>query len=139
MFLVSSCCLEPPAPCRMGLRPAAGGTEHQARLAVHQLASRRPVSRTARWQERPWPSRWRSLGSRMNLLAVDDWAGEPDSTEKHFSKKIDPSLRSRLNPQGRKQKDPKRPRLLQQKFQISLISLLGTFTIVPVQMRPLSL
>lgn len=75
----------------------------------------------------------------MNLLAVDDWAGEPGSTEKHFNRKIDPSLRSRLTPQGKKQKGLKGPRLLQQKFQISLISLLGTFTIVLVQMRPLSL
>ena len=38
----------------------------------------------------------------MNLPTVDDWAGEPGSTEKHFRGKTDPSLRSRVTPWGKK-------------------------------------
>lgn len=65
-------------------------------------------------QQPPRPCwRW-SRGSGMNLLAADDQAGEAGSTEQHFRGKVDRNLRSRVTPQGRKQKGLKEPRLLQQ-------------------------
>lgn len=122
----------------MGLHPATGAWQHWARLAVDQPVSRGPVSRTALGQGQPQPSRRWTLGPGINLLAVEDWAGEPGPTEEHFRRKIDSSLRSRLPPQGGKTERSKTAQAFAtEKFQISLISLLGTFTIVPVQMRPL--
>lgn len=97
----------------MGLHPATGAWQHWAGLAVDQPMSRGPVSRTALGQGQPQPSRRWTLGPGMNLLAVEDWAGEPGPTEEHFRRKIDSSLRSRLPPQGGKQKGLKQPRLLQ--------------------------
>lgn len=61
----------------MELCLATGGWRHWAGLAEDQPVSRRPVSRTAQQQGRRRPSsRNRSLGSRINLLAADDWARE---------------------------------------------------------------
>lgn len=124
-FLVSSCHLQPPDPSRMGLHPATG--DSSARLGWPWTSlSRGPMSRTAWRQGRPRPSCWWSLGSGMDPLAADDWAGEPSSTEQHFRRKIDPSLRSRLTPWrgvGTERSETAKA-FATEKFQISLISLL---------------
>lgn len=70
---------------------------------------------------------------------VDNWPRELGSAEKHYRRKIDPSLRSRLTPRGVKtEKSETAKAFATEKFQISLTSLLGTFTIVSVQRRPLN-